>query len=293
MGTGDEPEVEQWIRPRIAEWRLKQDEARLFEHREQIANWRLADKCRRVLAETSRQLSAAIPEVTLTTNDELRPYARRYAAVSACGIGVRAAGSVLAQVGAGYVVEAGGSLRRINESRMHLEAVLKDPGSDYALRFLQGKGSKLAKLSGNGKNRAEVDALSKLAHAHVGVLRFLSARRDETGNEVDHGEFNVWPAVDPVMAESILYVVADETMKVAVAPARFSASAWRCRLGSRGSFNVSDRWPRKSQPDARAGSAHRHAEPCRERPQFDCNSAQRSALSRIGATRPPRLSADS
>jgi hypothetical protein len=215
MGAGAEQEAVRLVKPKISGWPLKQDEARLFERRDQIPNWRLADKSRRVLAETSRQLSVAIPEVTLTTNQELRPYARRYAAVSACGIAVRAAGSVLAQVGAGYVVEAGGSLRRIIEARMNLEAVLKDTTPDYALRFLQGKGSKLAKLSSKGKNRAEVEALSKLTHADVGVLRFLSARRDGVGTEVDHGEYNVWPAVDPAMAESILYVVAHETVAIA------------------------------------------------------------------------------
>jgi hypothetical protein len=217
MGAGEEQAIEKWIKPRIAEWRLKQDEARLFERREEIVNWRLADKCRRVLAETSRQLSDAIPDVIVTTNEELRPYARQYAAVSTCGIAVRAAGSVLAQVGAGYVVEAGGSLRRIIEARMNLEAVLKDPGPGYAVRFLQGRGSKLGTLSGKGKNRLEVDALSKLTHADVHALRFLAARRDGVGTEVDRGEYNVWPAVDPAMAESILYVVAYETMAIAAA----------------------------------------------------------------------------
>jgi hypothetical protein len=217
MGTGEEQRADRTIRPKIADWRLKQDEARLFERREEISNWRLADKCRRVLAETSRQLSMAIPEVLLKTNEDLRPFAREYAAVSACGIAVRSAGSALAQVGAGYVVEAGASLRRIVEARMNLEAVVKDASPDYALRFLQGRGSKLATLSGKGKNRAEVEALSKLAHTDVGTLRFLSARRNGAGTEVDHGEFNVWPAVDPTMAESILYVVAYETVAVGVA----------------------------------------------------------------------------
>ena len=210
-----EKRAERTITPKISGWPLKKEEARLFERRDQIPNWRLADKSRRVLAETSRQLSAAIPDVTVATNEELRPYAREYAAVSTCGIAVRAAGSILAQVGAGYVVEAGGSLRRMIEARMNLEAVVNDSGPDYAVRFLKGRGSKLATLAGKGKNRAEVEALSKLTHADVGALRFLSARRDGVGTEVDHGEYNVWPAVDPTMAESILYIVAYESANIA------------------------------------------------------------------------------
>jgi hypothetical protein len=45
-------------------------------------------------------------------------------------------------------------------------------------------------------------------------LRVGSAFR---GTEVDHREFKVWPAVDPRLAESILYVIAYETVAVAFA----------------------------------------------------------------------------
>jgi hypothetical protein len=205
------------IKPHISAWPLKENEAHLFEHRQDVPNWRLADKCRRLLADTNHQLSNSIPEERHATAEDLRPRARKYAALAASALAVRSAGSILVQVGSGYVVEAGGTLRRLMEARMNVEAILGDPSGDYALRFIRGRGSSLKKLSGKGKRRADVEALSPLAHADSRTLRYLSPRNAEAeaGSQVVHGEISVAPTVDPQMAESILYVVADEMVRTA------------------------------------------------------------------------------
>jgi hypothetical protein len=102
---------------------------------------------------------------------------------------------------------------------MNAEKIVNDRQGDYALRFIEGKGSKLSTLSGNGKSRAEVEALNRLTHADTRTLRFLSpgASTRKDGSEVTHGEINITPLVDATMAESILYVVSYEATNVAVA----------------------------------------------------------------------------
>jgi hypothetical protein len=204
------------IRPQISRWDLKERERRAFEERGAIENWRLADKSRRMLADVSHQLNEALPEVSAEGPEELRPFANQYATVDACGIAVRTGGAVLAEISCGYVLEAAAGVRRIIEAHLHLRAILADPGGSYALKFIEGKGSKLAKLTAQHGRKEEIEALHRLSHADSRALRVLwEPKRTSTAGAVTIGHFHIFPAVDPDMARSLLYVLAKEMVGVA------------------------------------------------------------------------------
>jgi hypothetical protein len=144
------------------------------------------------------------------------PTSRDGCSLTPAGIAIRSAGSVLVLVSSGYIIEGGGPLRRVIEARLHCQAINDDNRGEYALRYLKGKGMKLSKLAQKYGQRREVDALSAAAHADARLLSLLSDPNAVTGEgEVEEGEFSVLPFRDVGMAQSILYVVAYETVGVA------------------------------------------------------------------------------
>jgi hypothetical protein len=81
MATEYEEDGVRIVKPSLSEWRLKEHEKWLLEQSDSIPNWRLADKCRRLLADTTSHLSASLPDDSHSkTVAELKPRAREYAA---------------------------------------------------------------------------------------------------------------------------------------------------------------------------------------------------------------------
>jgi hypothetical protein len=171
------------LRPRIADVRFKDRERSLFEGAEHLPNWKLADKSRRVLADVNRHLSASLPPRPPNTSlEKLEPAMLREAAgISAAAITIRAAGSWMALVSCGYLVESGQALRRAQEARLHAQMARDDRSGRYAARFLQRKGWTLSKLAQRYGVRHDIDILSALAHADVHGLHLLGFEKDSRG----------------------------------------------------------------------------------------------------------------
>jgi hypothetical protein len=206
------------IKPRISRFDIKKHEEHAFEQREKIPGWRLADKSRRVLADTSHQLDEALPDVDTDDSDILLPWANEFAALSAAGIAIRTGGALLAQVSCGYVVEAGASLRRVIEARLNVSALLADPMGGYGLRFLEGHPSKLATLTKHHGSREEIAALSQLNHADSSTLNlFWDQGLERQRGAITYGKFHVYPQVVEEQALSLLYVASKEFVGIAQA----------------------------------------------------------------------------
>jgi hypothetical protein len=204
------------IKPRIARWNPKEHEKLAFEQRESIPGWRLADKSRRMLGDTTNQLSESLPAIAASEASELQPWANRFAAVEAAGIAIRTGGAVLAQVSCGYVIEAAAALRRIIEARLNLSAFLADPSGTYALKFIEGRPSRLSTLAKRHGSRQEIDALSQLNHADSRTLDlFWDPTMSRQEGAITYGKFHVFPQVVEEKALSLLYVVSKEFVGVA------------------------------------------------------------------------------
>ncbi len=106
---------------------------------------------------------------------------REAAGISAAAITIRAAGSGMALVSCGYMVESGQALRRAQEARLHAQMVCDDPSGRYAVRFLRRKGWTLSKLAQRYGVRQDIDILSALAHADVHGLHLLGFEKDSRG----------------------------------------------------------------------------------------------------------------
>lgn len=203
------------IQPKIADWKIKQRERQLFADAEVIPNWRLADKARRLLADTAGHLSPEIPSQIGKTLRQFDPQAaRQFAVIAASGIAVRSAGSALVLVASGYVVESAGPFRRILESKLQARAILDDESGQYALRFLQGRGTGISKLAQRYGQKEEIELLSTFAHADASGLRLVESGVRRGSGEVSETEISVLPAADPEKAISILYLVAYESVGI-------------------------------------------------------------------------------
>lgn len=204
------------IKPRISRFDIKSHEEHAFGQRESIPGWRLADKSRRVLADTSHQLDGRLPDIDADSPEDLQPSANEFAAVSAAGIAIRSGGALLAQVSCGYVVEAAASLRRVIEVRLNVSALLADPSGAYGLKFLEGRPSKLATLSKKHGSRQEIAALSQLNHADSSTLGlFWDPNLERQRGQVTYGKFHVYPQVVEEQALSLLYVASKEFVGIA------------------------------------------------------------------------------
>jgi hypothetical protein len=218
MAQEYEEDGQRIIRPKITKWKLKQREQRLIASAEQIPNWRLADKARRFLADTAEHLSADIPsQVGQSLDDFDRDAGRQFASVAAGGLAVRASSSALMLVSSGYVVEAGGPLRRLIEAKLHCRAICDDETGQYGFRYLQGRAAGLSKLAQKYGERQEIETLSRVAHADTAALELYERPGSRKGDgPIQEGEFSVLPEADVERAFSVLYVIAYETVGMAV-----------------------------------------------------------------------------
>jgi hypothetical protein len=199
------------VKAQITEWRLKQQEQALFARAEQLPNWRLADKARRMLADLDWHFSDQLPETVGLTIAELdSTVARRSAVVSAGAIAVRAASSVMVLLSAGYGPEAASPLRRLLEAKLNTQAILDDDTGQYAIRYLQGRPRGATKLAQKYGNADEIDLLSILTHADVRGLATLHVKEPNRSSEVIEGTFSVMPFHRVREAEFLLHAVAYE-----------------------------------------------------------------------------------
>jgi hypothetical protein len=202
------------LRPKIANVRFKERERSLFEGAENLPNWKLADKSRRILADVNRYLSSSLPPRPRNTPLEKLDSAmlREAAGISAAAITIRAAGSGMALVSCGYVIESGQALRRAQEARLHAQMVYDDPSGRYAVRFLQRKGWTLSKLAQRYGVRQDIDTLSTLAHADVHGLHLLGFEKDS--REPGSVAIDTRPNRDDEQAGIALYLLAQASLQM-------------------------------------------------------------------------------
>jgi hypothetical protein len=200
------------VKAKITEWKIKQEEQELFFRAEkELPNWRLADKARRMLADLDWHFSDQLPETVGLKIEEIEPViARRSAIIGAGAIAVRAAGSVLVLLSAGYGPEAAGPLRRLLEAKLNAQAILDDETGQYAIRYLQGRPKGTTKLAQKYGNAEEIDLLSILTHADVRGLAVLHVDEPNRSSEVIEGTFSVMLFHRAPEAEYLLHAVAHE-----------------------------------------------------------------------------------
>lgn len=199
------------IKAEIGRWKIKNQEKALFARAEELPNWRLADKARRMLADLEWHFSDQLPETAGLTIEELDSgVARRSAVVGAGGIAVRAAGSAMALISLGYGPEAASPLRRLVEAKLNMEAVLDDETGQYAIRYLQGRPRGTTKLAQRYGNAGDIDLLSILTHADVRGLTPLHVEEPKRSSEVVEATFSVMPFHRSTEAEFLLHAVAYE-----------------------------------------------------------------------------------
>lgn len=199
------------IKAEIGRWKIKNEEKALFTRAEELPNWRLADKARRMLADLDWYFSDQLPETAGLKTEELDSgVVRRSAVVGAAGIAVRAASSAMALVSLGYGPEAASPLRRLVEAKLNMEAILDDETGQYALRYLQGRPRGTTKLAQRYGNAGDIDLLSILTHADVRGLTPLHVGEPKRSTEVVETTFSVMPFHRSTEAEFLLHAVAYE-----------------------------------------------------------------------------------
>lgn len=202
------------LRPRIAGIHFKEREQKLFASAEQLPNWKLADKSRRILVDVNRHLSARLPPRPPNVRlENLDPAMLQEAAgISAAAITIRSAGSGMALVSCGYVVESGQALRRAQEARLHATMALDDTSGQYAARYLQRKGLGLSKLAQRYKVRDDVELLSRLSHADVHGLHLLGFEKESRGP--GSIAIDTRPSRDDRQAGMALYLLAQASLQM-------------------------------------------------------------------------------
>jgi hypothetical protein len=202
------------LRPRIASIQLRDRERALFETADDLPNWKLADKSRRILVDVNRDFSAGLPpRPPDMPTEKLDPkMLREAAAISTAAITIRAVGSGLSLVSCGCVFESGQALRRAQEARLHAQAVRDDASGRYAVRFLEGKSSGLSKLAQRYKVQPDIDLLSRLAHADVHGLHLLGFARDSRGP--GSIAIDTRPNRDDHQAGAALYLLAQASLEM-------------------------------------------------------------------------------
>jgi hypothetical protein len=178
------------IRPHIIEWDFSARESELFGERETIPTWTLANKCRRILADTVRQLSSRIAgfdQPTLVSSLHAQP-ARNLAAIQLGSLVVRSCSARTALISCGYEVEALGPTRSSWEGVLRIRAVNDDGSGEYARKVLAGRAPRnLKALAAKYGSKDEIELLDHFAHSDVRTLLPLSdrARRDATDPEME------------------------------------------------------------------------------------------------------------
>jgi hypothetical protein len=211
------------LRPKTGGWKLKQAERDLFESAEQIPNWRLADKSRRLLMDMVFRLSNDAPKVEAkTVNEAPAALVRQAAVVSLAGLTVRAAGSSLALISCGYVPESCGPARRALEASLRAQAVLADESGQHAREWLVGKpmgsAERLAQRYGSSD---DLRRLSLFAHADVKGLAPMFCGPPGTGAGVEGGiaevNLDLRPSRDSNAASFMLHSAAHTSVMMCAA----------------------------------------------------------------------------
>jgi hypothetical protein len=200
------------VKPSIRDWRLKQEEGALFARAEDVPNWRLADKTRRMLADLSFYFSERLPSLSGVSPQKIEPRISRQAAViGASGIAVRSVGSGMAMISCGYLPEAAGPVRRLVEAKLNAQAVLEDSTGEYAARYLQGRPRGITKLAQKYGAAEDVKLLSMLTHADVRGLSLLDIEPPRLSSDgVQESTFSVLPDRNEQQAQELLYAIAYE-----------------------------------------------------------------------------------
>lgn len=203
-----------FIHPSASKWKLKEQERELYDAAEDVPNWRLADKSRRLLLDMAHELSLGLEGEIGKPIKDLEPViAQRLATIALSNLTVRAAGSALALISCGYVGEAGGPIRRCVEAGLRVRAVAADDSGQHAREWLAGrpKGNpeKLAQKYGKSE---DLRLLSMFAHADVrGLMPLLTGPRG-LGDAIDLRPNRTSPEAAP-----LLHAIAHQSVMMCVA----------------------------------------------------------------------------
>ncbi len=197
------------IKPTGGQWMLAQTERELHVTAQDVPNWRLANKARKMLADLVHQLSESVPKLGQPEGPLDATIARQIAGIQLAAIAVRSTGAVLVLVGTGYQPEAAAPLRRLVESVLRVRAVLDDASGEHARSWLDGRPQGTTeRLAQRYAQTDEVRILSVLAHADNRAL--LPVVQGDIGSP-DESAVDIRPSRNTRDAERILFTAAYET----------------------------------------------------------------------------------
>lgn len=199
------------VKAQISHWHLWSEEQALLRVAQDLPNWRLADKARRMAADYCAYFSEQMPPVADLKVDEIDAETqRRWAVISAVAICVRSASSAMMLIASGYLPESGGPARRMIEAGLNARAVLADSSGQYAIRYLQGRPRGLTKLASEFGSPDEVRILSIVTHADARSLVATSETSPIGDHDVKGGIAHLTPGRDMQRAHNLLYAIAYE-----------------------------------------------------------------------------------
>ena len=205
------------VRPRVAAWKVKEKEAELFASVSEVPNWKLADKCRRLLMDLNYKLTARIPTVDVDRLADVKPLvAKQVAITTLAGVTIRASGSAMALISTGYVPESAGPARRGLEARLRARAVLDDDSGQHAREWLSRPMSGWRKLADRYGVSDDLELMSIFAHADArGLVPLYAGPPGGTGDgEVREVNVDLRPARDTAHASNLLYALAYEAVSM-------------------------------------------------------------------------------
>ncbi len=203
------------VKPKVSAWKMRKRESELFVTAEKVANWKLADKSRRLLMDLNYQLSNRIPEVKAAKASEIpAPIAQQVAISALAGITVRAVGSSMSLIACGYLPESAGPARRGLEAQLRARAILDDPSGQHARDWLTRPMQGWKKLADRYKTSKDLELFSIFAHADARSLTPLHAGPPGGKGKAGVREVNVDLRAnrDDHVASRMLYALAHETV---------------------------------------------------------------------------------
>ena len=194
-------------RPSAKDWKLKEQERELFVSAEDVPNWRLADKARRLVLDMGYFLSEVIQQYNETEIEDLEPGpAQQIAAMSLSTLMVRSARSGLVLISGGYVPESAAPIRRCVEANLRIGAVLEDPSGQQARAWLKGQPlGTVGKLAHKYGKTEDLKLLSIYAHSDVRGLAPLLTGPPHAKDHID-----LRPNRDDPSAAPLLHAIAYE-----------------------------------------------------------------------------------
>jgi hypothetical protein len=158
----------------MSRWPLRQREDQLYREAKDIPTWVLADKSRRFLLDTCRQLWELTPTPTVDTYEELSPVQVRRLTVLHLGqLIVRATGAQMMLIATGYEREAFGQVRITTEAHLRTRQVVDDKSGESARSIMAGRTSNIKRLAHRYGQKHDIELLDHFAHADVLSLRPL------------------------------------------------------------------------------------------------------------------------